>query len=102
MSQVGASVWDYVTNTPGADLRCIVAKFGEPEKIALDYAGEMDSKEILEQIQNRSYIFRVVVATALLILAMWACVVGYAWRKHKIHDGGYIVDELTVVEQTEP
>ena len=99
---MGASVWDYVTNTPGADLRCIVAKFGEPEKIALDYAGEMDSKEVLEQIQNRSYIFRVVVATALLILAMWACVVGYAWREHKINDGGYMTEEFVVIERSEP
>ena len=102
MSQVGSSVWDYVTNTPGADLRCIVAKFGEPEKIALDYACEMDSKEILDQIQNRRHIFGVVAATALLILAVWACVVGYAWNEHRIHDGGYMTEEFVVIDRSEP
>ena len=100
LSQVGASVWDYVTDTPGADLQRIKARFGEPEKIALDHAGEMDPAEILAHIQDRKSIFRVVAATALLILAIWACVVGYAWSEHKINDSGYCVDEFFIIDET--
>ena len=102
LSRVESSVRDFVTEHPGADYAAITQRFGTPQEIAVSYIEEMDARELTQQLRIRRKILRIVVATALALVLLWAEAVLVALIRHINNMNGYlVVGEVEVIERTE-
>ena len=93
------SVRDYVSEHPNADYQTITARFGAPQQIAASYIAEMEPTELLCNMRSHKKVVRTVLATALVIVILWAGIVTVAWANHHNHDNGYMIEEVIVVER---
>lgn len=97
-----SSVRDFVTENPHADYAAITQRFGTPQQIAASYIEEMDAQELTLQLRIRKTIVRIVAATALVLVLLWAGVVVTALIRHvKAMNGYLIVGEAEVIDRTE-
>lgn len=102
MSRVESSVRDFVTENPNADYAAIEQRFGTPQQIAASCIEEMDAQELTLQLRIRKTIVRIVAATALVLVLLWAGVVVTALIRHvKAMNGYLIVGEAEVIDRTE-
>lgn len=102
MSRVESSVQDFVIENPNADYAAIEQRFGKPQQIAASCIEEMDAQELTLQLRIRKTIVRIVVATALVLVLLWAGVVVTALIRHvKAMNGYLIVGEAEVIDRTE-
>ena len=113
LSRVESSVRDFVTENPHADYAAITQRFGTPQQIAASCIEEMDAQETKEarvykaleltlQLRIRKTIVRIVAATALVLVLLWAGVVVTALIRHvKAMNGYLIVGEAEVIDRTE-
>lgn len=98
MSRMGTCVRDYVTENTSVDEQTIVLKFGDPQQIAATYVNEMDTEEILQHLQYRTIIIKIVVVISVIILAVWLGVVSTASMRHFNSMNGYHVEEIVESE----
>lgn len=97
-----SSVRDFVTENPNADYAAIEQRFGTPQQIAASCIEEMDAQELTLQLRIRKTIVRIVAATALVLVLLWAGVVLTALIRHiKDMDGYLIVGEAEVISRTD-
>ena len=102
LSRVESSVQDFVTENPHADYAAITQRFGTPQQIAASCIEEMDAQELTLQLRIRKTIVRIVAATALVLVLLWAGVVVTALIRHvKAMNGYLIVGEAEVIDRTE-
>lgn len=102
LSRVESSVRDFVTENPNADYAAIEQRFGTPQQIAASCIEEMDAQELTLQLRIRKTIVRIVAATALVLVLLWAGVVVTALIRHvKAMNGYLIVGEAEVIDRTE-
>ena len=102
LSRVESSVRDFVTENPNADYAAIEQRFGTPQQIAASCIEEMDAQELTLQLRIRKTIVRIVAATALVRVLLWAGVVVTALIRHvKAMNGYLIVGEAEVIDRTE-
>ena len=102
LSRVESSVRDFVTENPHADYAAITQRFGTPQQIAASCIEEMDAQELTLQLRIRKTIVRIVAATALVLVLLWAGVVVTALIRHvKAMNGYLIVGEDEVIDRTE-
>lgn len=102
LSRVESSVRDFVTENPHADYAAITQRFGTPQQIAASCIEEMDAQELTLQLRIRKTIVRIVAATALVLVLLWAGVVVTALIRHiKDMDGYLIVGEAEVISRTD-
>ncbi len=102
LSRVESSVRDFVTENPHADYAAITQRFGTPQQIAASCIEEMDAQELTLQLRIRKTIVRIVAATALVLVLLWAGVVVTALIRHvKAMNGYLIVGEAEVIDRTE-
>ena len=102
LSRVESSVRDFVTENPNADYAAIEQRFGTPQQIAASCIEEMDAQELTLQLRIRKTIVRIVAATALVLVLLWAGVVVTALIRHvKAMNGYLIVWEAEVIDRTE-
>ena len=102
MSRVESSVRDFVTENPHADYAAITQRFGTPQQIAASCIEEMDAQELTLQLRIRKTIVRIVAATALVLVLLWAGVVVTALIRHvKAMNGYLIVGEAEIISSTE-
>lgn len=102
LSRVESSVRDFVTENPNADYAAIEQRFGTPQQIAASCIEEMDAQELTLQLRIRKTIVRIVAATALVLVLLWAGVVVTALiRNVKAMNGYLIVGEAEVIDRTE-
>lgn len=102
LSRVESSVRDFVTENPNADYAAIEQQFGTPQQIAASCIEEMDAQELTLQLRIRKTIVRIVAATALVLVLLWAGVVVTALIRHvKAMNGYLIVGEAEVIDRTE-
>ena len=102
LSRVESSVQDFVTENPHADYAAITQRFGTPQQIAASCIEEMDAQELTLQLRIRKTIVRIVAATALVLVLLWAGVVVTALIRHiKDMDGYLIVGEAEVISRTD-
>lgn len=97
LSQVGASVRDYVTEKPAVDYNSVVARFGEPSRIAMSYVNEMESEDLVEALQVSKKLIWTATTVAMIILTLWVGVVVLSYAKHVEAVNGYYVDEVDTV-----
>lgn len=97
-----SSVRDFVTENPHADYAAITQRFGTPQQIAASCIEEMDAQKLTLQLRIRKTIVRIVAATALVLVLLWAGVVVTALIRHvKAMNGYLIVGEAEVIDRTE-
>ena len=102
LSRGESSVRDFVTENPNADYAAIEQRFGTPQQIAASCIEEMDAQELTLQLRIRKTIVRIVAATALVLVLLWAGVVVTALIRHvKAMNGYLIVGEAEVIDRTE-
>lgn len=102
LSRVESSVRDFVTENPNADYAAIEQRFGTPQQIAASCIEEMDAQELTLQLRIRKTIVRIVAATALVLVLLWAGVVVTTLIRHvKAMNGYLIVGEAEVIDRTE-
>ena len=102
LSRVESSFRDFVTENPNADYAAIEQRFGTPQQIAASCIEEMDAQELTLQLRIRKTIVRIVAATALVLVLLWAGVVVTALIRHvKAMNGYLIVGEAEVIDRTE-
>lgn len=102
LSRVESSVQDFVIENPHADYAAITQRFGTPQQIAASCIEEMDAQELTLQLRIRKTIVRIVAATALVLVLLWAGVVVTALIRHvKAMNGYLIVGEAEVIDRTE-
>ena len=102
LSRVEASVRDFVTENPNVDYAAIEQRFGTPQQIAASCIEEMDAQELTLQLRIRKTIVRIVAATALVLVLLWAGVVVTALIRHvKAMNAYLIVGEAEVIDRTE-
>lgn len=102
LSRVESSVRGFVTENPHADYAAITQRFGTPQQIAASCIEEMDAQELTLQLRIRKTIVRIVAATALVLVLLWAGVVVTALIRHvKAMNGYLIVGEAEVIDRTE-
>lgn len=97
---MGTSVWDYVTDTPGADYRSLSVRFGEPAKIASSYVNEMESEELLEGLVIARKVVWTVTVIASIILTLWIGVVILSYAKHVEAVNGFYLDEIDTISES--
>lgn len=102
LSRVESSVQDFVIENPHVDYATITQRFGTPQQIAASYIEEMSTPELTQQLRIRKTIVRIVAATALVLVLLWAGVVVTALIRHvKAMNGYLIVGEAEVIDRTE-
>lgn len=102
LSRVESSVRDFVIENPHVDYATITQRFGTPQQIAASYMEEMSTPELTQQLRIRKTIVRIVAATALVLVLLWAGVVVTALIRHvKAMNGYLIVGEAEVIDRTE-
>lgn len=90
MQELKASVGDWLEQNPNADLNAVQARFGTPERIAADYAGEMDTQEIIKKCKLRKWIISIVAGATALALAFWLTALIAAYIDSAKDVNGYI------------
>ncbi len=102
LSRVESSVQDFVIENPHVDYATITQRFGTPQQIAASYIEEVSTPELTQQLRIRKTIVRIVAATALVLVLLWAGVVVTALIRHvKAMNGYLIVGEAEVIDRTE-
>lgn len=97
-----SSVQDFVIENSHVDYATITQRFGTPQQIAASYIEEMSTPELTQQLRIRKTIVRIVAATALVLVLLWAGVVVTALIRHvKAMNGYLIVGEAEVIDRTE-
>lgn len=75
MTRLQQRVRVYLEGYPRATYQSLVDRFGDPKTIAADYIGAEEPEELLNKLQVRNRVLRIVGITAALIVILWAGVV---------------------------
>ena len=101
LSRVEASVRDFVTENPDANYNAIVSRFGTPTQIAESNIAEMDTAELLGNLQIHRRIVAIVLATAILLVMFRLGFRLAAYLEFYKDMNGYAVVEVIEIDPTE-
>lgn len=91
VDQIRNAVSLFMAEHPEADYTAIECHFGTPQEIAASYVVEMESKELLSDLQIRKKIVGVIAVFAMAIAVLWAGFLSYAMSDHISNLSGYVV-----------
>lgn len=89
LREIQGNVALYLEENPEADLAAVQTRFGNPQAIAAAYVDGMDTEALLRSLRTRRRIVAIVAATALICVALWAGVVGWAAIREYLSSTGY-------------
>lgn len=101
LSRVESSVLDFVTEHPGADYAAIVSHFGTPTQIAESNIAEMDTAELLGNLQIHRRIVVIILAAATLLVMVRFGFRLAAYLEYYKKVNGYAVVEVIEIDPTE-
>lgn len=102
LEKIGNTITEYLSGNPAASYTELTARFGTPQQIAASYVDEMGSGELLRDLRIKRKIMWVLVATAAVLIFLWAGLVVASYVDHTQNMNGYlVVGEATVIERTE-
>ena len=96
-----SSVRDFVTENPDANYNAIVSRFGTPTQIAESNIAEMDTAELLGNLQIHRRIVAIVLATATLLVMVRFGFRLAAYLEFYKDMNGYAVVEVIEIDPTE-
>ena len=91
------SVESYLLEQPSANYDDIIARFGSPEQVAISLLEEQQREALLEKMNLRKRIFRVVVATAILFSVCIMSVMGYV--AYECYLGAHGKAKIEIIEE---
>ena len=101
LSKVESSVRDFVIENPGANYNAIVSRFGTPTQIAESNIAEMDTAELLGNLQiHRRIVVIILAAATLLVLFRFGFRLA-AYLEFYKDMNGYAVVEVIEIDPTE-
>lgn len=101
LSRVESSVRDFVIENSGADYNAIVSRFGTPTQIAESNIAEMDTAELLGNLQIHRRIVVIILAAAILLVTFRLGFRLAAYLEFYKDMNGYAVVEVIEVDPTE-
>lgn len=96
-----SSVRDFVTENPDANYNAIVSRFGTPTQIAESNIAEMDTAELLGNLQIHRRIVAIVLAAAILLVMFRLGFRLAAYLEFYKKVNGYAVVEVIEIDPTE-
>lgn len=90
LHELRTSVDAWLEENPNADFHAVQQRFGTPERIAAEYAGEADTQEIAKKYKLRKWTVSIVAGAAVLALLMWLIAIVLAYINAADDAGGYI------------
>lgn len=101
LSRVESSVRDFVIKNSGADYNAIVSRFGTPTQIAESNIAEMDTAELLGNLQIHRRIVVIILAAATLLVMVRFGFRLAAYLEYYKKVNGYAVVEVIEIDPTE-
>lgn len=101
LSRVESSVRDFVAEHPGADYAAIVSHFGTPTQIAESNIAEMDTAELLGNLQIHRRIVVIILAAATLLVMVRFGFRLAAYLEYYKKVNGYAAVEVIEIDPTE-
>ncbi len=101
LSRVESSVQDFVIENPGANYNAIVSRFGTPTQIAESNIAEMDTAELLGNLQIHRRIVVIILAAATLLVMVRFGFRLAAYLEYYKKVNGYAVVEVIEIDPTE-
>lgn len=101
LSAMARSIRDYISEGSCITYEQLVSRFGDPKRIAFTYVNELETDEIITEINISRKKVRILAITALVVIFMWAVVVGVSYYDHKKDANGYAVIEIIEYERIE-
>lgn len=101
LSRVEPSVRDFVIENSGADYNAIVSRFGTPTQIAESNIAEMDTAELLGNLQIHRRIVVIILAAATLLVMVRFGFRLAAYLEYYKKVNGYAVVEVIEIDPTE-
>ena len=101
LSRVESSVRDFVTENPDANYNAIVSRFGTPTQIAESNIAEMDTAELLGNLQIHRRIVVIILAAATLLVMVRFGFRLAAYLEYYKKVNGYAVVEVIEIDPTE-
>ena len=101
LSRVESSVRDFVIENSGADYNAIVSRFGTPTQIAESNIAEMDTAELLGNLQIHRRIVVIILAAATLLVMVRFGFRLAAYLEYYKKVNGYAVVEVIEIDPTE-
>lgn len=96
---MGRSIRDYVSEGADVTYGQLAKRFGEPKQIGFIYVNEMETDELISEMNIRKRTVRIIAAAAFIMVVMWAAIVGICYFEHTKDINGYAVVEVFVVER---
>lgn len=101
LSRVESSIRDFVIENSGADYNAIVSRFGTPTQIAESNIAEMDTAELLGNLQIHRRIVVIILAAATLLVMVRFGFRLAAYLEYYKKVNGYAVVEVIEIDPTE-
>ena len=101
LSRVESYVRDFVIENSGADYNAIVSRFGTPTQIAESNIAEMDTAELLGNLQIHRRIVVIILAAATLLVMVRFGFRLAAYLEYYKKVNGYAVVEVIEIDPTE-
>lgn len=101
LSRVESSFRDFVIENSGADYNAIVSRFGTPTQIAESNIAEMDTAELLGNLQIHRRIVVIILAAATLLVMVRFGFRLAAYLEYYKKVNGYAVVEVIEIDPTE-
>lgn len=101
LSRVESSVRDFVIENSGADYNAIVSRFETPTQIAESNIAEMDTAELLGNLQIHRRIVVIILAAATLLVMVRFGFRLAAYLEYYKKVNGYAVVEVIEIDPTE-
>lgn len=97
LAQVQASVSEYREENPDCSYSDLVQRFGVPQQIAEAAVSEMGTGEVLNAIEIKRPILRIVTITAGIILTLWLALFIKSYIEHMKNVEGFATVEIVEV-----
>lgn len=91
MKRIYHDLNDYLVEDPGANYDKVLNRFGSPESIAVAYVGDLESKELLNELRTRRSILKLSKILIAFIVVVWVTFTGIALLDSIQQSGGYEV-----------
>lgn len=91
MTNIAATVDEYLAVRPEADFAALQAHFGTPRQIAAAFVDELETYELLNALHTRRKIVKIVLSCAVAVVAIWGIAVITLWIAGLMAANGYIV-----------
>lgn len=94
-------ILDYVSEGTNVTYDQLVKRFGAPGQISFTYVNEMETGQLVEEIQISKKTVSIIAAAAVAMVLLWAVRIVISYNDHVKDANGYAVVEIIEYERIE-